>query len=745
MSTLIYEFGEFRLDPANHRLSRRDGTPVRLTSRIFDTLVFMVEHHGTVLDKERLMEAVWSDSIVEENNLAQSISKLRQVLGEIPGTNRFVVTVPGRGYRFAADVTVRDVIDENTSDLLDKSEAQPAQAAARMVDVALEPRVAPASYRARGALIAALAIIALGGGAWLFRSRGGLSTPASASISALPAALPQKSIAVLPFENLSDDKQNAYFADGVQDEILTNLAKLADLKVISRMSVMPFKEKATRNLTEIAQQLGVEHLLEGSVQRAGDRIRVTAQLIATRNGHHEWAETYDRKLADVFAIQSEIAEAIAQQLQARISPREKAALAAVPTTDLAANALYVQAKTFGFVGSHAMEAIRLLDEAVARDTQFVLAYCLLSQLHLTLYHGGFDHTPDRRELANVAIQSALRLQPEAGEVRLASAWYAYYGFRDYDSARAELDRAREALPNDSEVYHLSAAIDRRQGRWTEAIRNVEHAVELNPRNPQHLLFAAGIYQNLRRRAEAGPLVERAYALWPGDLNVRFMRAKQPFAARADFRPLRAELSAILVEDPGAEAKISEELFQCALAERDPAAATRAAAAIPAEGMLDGAFVYPREWFAGLAARAFHDPDVASASFTAARATVEKLVLAQPDYAQAWSLLGRIDAALGRKEDAMREGRRACELLPVSKDAVEGAIFITDLAVVYTWVGEKDLALEQLAISARMPLGVTYGNLKLDPQWDLLREDPRFDKIVATLAPKPSANDAMTKL
>src|SRR5450432_3387406 len=234
MSALVYEFGEFRLDPANHLLSRRDGTPVQLTSRIFDTLVFMVEHHGTVLDKERLMEAVWSDSIVEENNLAQSISKLRQVLGEKPGTNRFVVTVPGRGYRFAADVAIRDFVAQDTPASPLKPEILPAQAAANLAEGASEAQVAPVLRQTRLVVIAALVVITLGAGVLLFRSRKEQSAPSSAIVPAPPAAFPQKSIAVLPFENLSNDKENSYFGTGVQDEILSNLAKIADRKVISR-------------------------------------------------------------------------------------------------------------------------------------------------------------------------------------------------------------------------------------------------------------------------------------------------------------------------------------------------------------------------------------------------------------------------------------------------------------------------------------------------------------------------------
>ncbi len=549
----------------------------------------------------------------------------------------------------------------------------------------------------------------------------------------------EKSVAVLPFENLSEDKANAFFADGVQDEILSDLAKVADLKVISRTSVMQYRNASARNLREIGEQLGVAHLLEGSVQRAANKIRVIAQLIDARNDTHLWGQTYDRDLADVFAIQSEIAKAIADQLQAKISPGEKAAIALVPTTDLTANELYMQARQLEFKAPEqpsVLQAIQLLEQAVARDPNFVLAYCMLGRLHLIMFWGGYDHTPARRELANAAIQKAVRLQPNAGEVHLALARYAYHGFRDYDRARAELDLARRTLPNDAETYFLSALIDRRQGRWTEAIRNFERAVELDPRNVYFLGNAGETYQFLRHYAEAGHLFERAVAISPHNYYVRICRAFQPFVGRADIRPLRAELSAIVTEEPGAAQDISEVLFSCAMAERDSAALNRALALIPAQGVsLGGNFIYPREWFAAIAARAFKDTAGARVSFTAARAIVEKIVHDQPDYAPAWTLLGRIDAGLGRNEEAVHEGRRACELLPLSKDAAAAADLITSLATIYAWIGDKDSALKQLALSAQIPHGVTYGELKLEPEWDSLRGDPRFEKIVADLALK----------
>jgi TolB-like protein/Tfp pilus assembly protein PilF len=554
-----------------------------------------------------------------------------------------------------------------------------------------------------------------------------------------PAEIPAKSIAVLPFENLSANQENAFFTDGVQDEILADLAKVADLKVISRTSVMLYKSGNPRNLREIGQQLGVAHVLEGSVQRSANRIRVTAQLIDARSDAHLWAQTYDRDLADVFAIQSEIAKIIADQLQAKISPREKAAIARAPTTDLTANALYAQAKELEFKAPEQqslLQAVHLLEQAIARDPHFMLAYCMLGRLHIKLYWGGYDHTPARRELANTAIQNAVRLQPDAGEVHLALAIYSYQGFRDYDRARAELDLARRTLPNNAEVYFVTALLDRRQARWTEATRNFERAVELDPRNFEILEEAAGTYQAMRRYPDAIRLAERALALSPHDYFARIERGLLPFFERADIRPLRRELFAILTDEPGAAEKIADVLFRCAMAERDSAAANRALVAIPPEGISPGGnFIYPREWFVGVAARTFNGDAAARGSFSAARLLVGKLVSDQPDYAAAWSLLGRIDAALGRKEDAVREGRRACELLPVSKDAGAGPKWITSLAIIYAWTGAKNLAFEELANSAHIINGVTYGELRLDPEWDSLRDDPRFGKIVADLAPR----------
>ncbi len=569
------------------------------------------------------------------------------------------------------------------------------------------------------------------------------NNPTLANTKNTPASsIPEKSIAVLPFESLSDDKETAFFADGIQDEILTDLAKVADLKVISRTSVMQYKTIRARNLREIGQQLGVARVLEGSVQHAGNRIRVNAQLIDARTDTHLWAQVYDRDIADVFVLQSEIAKTIADQLQAKLSPREKAALGQVPTTDLVAEKLWRQALDLVGLASNPdaksalLRAVALLEEAVARDPHFLRAYGLLVTAHIDLYWQGFDHTATRLAQARKIIDQAVKIDPNAGDVHLMQADYAYKAFRDYDKARAELDLARTTMPNNPVIDIYTAAMDRRQGRWEESVRNWERGINLDPRNFRYLEEAAFTYQALRRFDQAGRMFERALAILPHDQFVHTERAQLPFSARADLKPWRAELSRILSDDPTAATGIANGLFFCALAERDPEGVNRALEAIRPEGLRDtyNNSLWSRAWFVGLAARTFGDQVKARVAFTAARVIEEKAVHDQPDYAPAWSRLGLIDAGLGRKDDAIREGKRACELLPVAKDTIDGPSYITNLALIYAWVGEKDRALEQLALSAKLPSGVTYGELKLSPQWDPLRGDPRFESIVGSLAP-----------
>jgi serine/threonine-protein kinase len=556
-----------------------------------------------------------------------------------------------------------------------------------------------------------------------------------------PTAIPEKSIAVLPFENLSDEKKNAYFADGVQDEILTGLARVADLKVISRTSTLHYKAGAERNLREIAKALGVAHLLAGSVQRAGDRVRVSAQLIDGRTDTQLWGERYDRDVADVFAIESELAGKIVAQLQSKLSPEEKTAIEERPTADLAAYDLYAHAKTLidnillSEPRKDLFQAVRLLDEAVERDPSFFLAYYELAEAHDAIYQLGFDHTPARLALADAAIQSLRRLRADAGETHLALAKHFYWGYLDYDRARQELTAAQRTLPNNALAFLLVAYIDRRQGRWEESTRNFEHASELDPRNVVILQQLSLNYESLRRYADMAAVLDRALLLAPNDITLRTQRAAVALSWHADLKPLHATIQTILAENPNATPLLADQWLPLALYERDPAAAKRALAAMPPGGCYDAGIPFLNTWCEGLAARMRDDQPAARAAFTNARKELEKMVRDQPDYAGALCALGVIDAVLGNKEAAIREGQRAVALMPVSKNAIEGPLLIKYLALIYAWTGEKDRAFEQLDKAAKLPSYLSYGQLRLHPIWDPLRGDPRFEKIVASLAPR----------
>jgi TolB-like protein/Tfp pilus assembly protein PilF len=552
----------------------------------------------------------------------------------------------------------------------------------------------------------------------------------------------EKSIAVLPFESLSDQKENAFFTEGVADEILTDLAKIAGLKVISHTSVQQYKSGIRRNLREIAQQLGVAHVLEGSVQRADGRVRVSAQLIDARTDTHVWADHYDRPLDDVFAIQSEIAQMIADQLKAKLSTTEKAALAQKPTSDLEAYDLYVRAKSLRAstsfdlqVKENLLEAARLLEQAVARDPNFFLAYCRLAEVQDLIYFlGTNEHTPAQLGRAEAAIQAALRLHPDSGEAHLALGEHLYRAYRDYDRAVVELTRAREQLPNDPLPLELLSFIERRRGQWDESIAHLQRAQELDPRNLFLLQQLYITYQTQRRHQNGIAVLDRALAIAPTDANTRVVRGLAEFEARADTKPLHATIDALVAEDPAGARHFADAWLNLALCERDQAAASRALAVIPADGITVGSTWFPRAWCEASAAKLRGDATAAQAALIRARGEIEKTLRDQPEYAQELSVLAMIDAALGRKADALREGRRAVELLPVSKDVLDGTDMMTNLALVYGWTGEKDLACEQLETLSRLPGRLNYGQLRLHPEWDALRGDPRFEKIIGLLAP-----------
>jgi serine/threonine protein kinase/Tfp pilus assembly protein PilF len=556
-------------------------------------------------------------------------------------------------------------------------------------------------------------------------------------------------IAVLPFENLNDQKENTTFADGVQDDILTKLAKIADLKVISRTSVMDYRGK--QNVRQIGDALRVSHVLEGSARRSGDRIHLNAQLIDTRTDTHVWAEEYDRDLNDLFAIQSEIAQKVAEHLQAKLSASEKASVDERPTQDLVAYDLYVRAVSLIYnaqLPSSAnsvdrSEAVELLNKAVARDPNFFLAYCQLAFVHDLVYHQEIDHTPARLALAKSAIDSAFRLRSDSGEAHLALAWHLYWGYSEYARARAELALAQQSLPNNPRVYELAGLIDRRERRWAEATHNLERACELDPRNIPYLITLATTYLWLHDYDQMARVMDRIVAVQPDRSRPRIIRAYIEVDRRADTRPLRAAIEKALANEPGSaeDPFVAGIRLDLALCDRDLDAVSSIVAALPLKQTLDAGFNEgSRDFWLGVVARLKGDAVAARAAFMRARADLEEEIRVHPDDLGLLSRLGLIDAALGRKEEAMREGRRALELVPIAQEAMFGScpneVCVTrSFAMICAWAGERELALEQLEAVTKIPGGPSYGELRLDPMWDPLRGDPRFEEIVASLAPK----------
>ena len=588
-------------------------------------------------------------------------------------------------------------------------------------------------------VIGALLVAALIGGAFLWFNRPGQSG------STNPAA-PEKSIAVLPFDNLSEDKQNEHFADGVQDQILTDLAQIADLKVISRTSVMQYKSGTARNVREIGQQLGVAHVVEGSVQRSANQIRISAQLVDARTDAHLWAQTYDRELADVFAIQSEIAKAIAAQLQAKLSPNEEKAIERPPTRNLEAFDLYTQAKTRtldtyggGDAENSHRQGIELLTRAVERDPTFHAAFCQLAFLHARLYAQGYDHTPERLSAADEALRRAVELQPDSAETHLARANYFYWARRDYKGAQAELEVAANGLPNDARIPELKGYIARRQGRFEDGLRLLEQALTLDPRNVGLLQQIAASYNSSRQYPLAAAAYDRALQIRSGDAGNGVLRALVDFHGSADVEPMCRFVEHVRVDTPASLPAVADNWFDCAVAKRDWAAAEQALGVLGRNPCwADGPIQLNGQFGEGLLARAMHDEARAHRVFTAARIAQAKIVEQQKDYGPPLCILGLIDAALGNKEAALQEGRRAMELLPIERDAINGEKLNAYFALIAAWAGEKDLAIGQL--NAAVPLYgagaiTSYGSLKLMPFWDPLRGDPRFEQIVQSLAPK----------
>src|SRR5581483_3194607 len=513
----------------------------------------------------------------------------------------------------------------------------------------------------------------------------GVAISAAAGFFLLPrlsAHKCDKSVAVLPFENLSDEKENAYFADGIQDDVLTNLSKIGDLKVISRTSVMPYRGKAS-NVREIGKALGVGAILEGSVRREGNRVRVNVQLINAETDEHMWAEDYDRDLTDVFAIQTDLAQQIVRELQAKLSPMEKAQMERRPTENAEAYLAFMQGHEIFYRAdkfrTNTEKAEQLLERATKLDPTFAAAFAALAWVHDWNYHD-FDPTPARKAKALAAAVEALRLQPSLPEAHLAMGFYYYYCERDYQAALNEFAIARQSLPNSAEVYMAIGAIERRQGKWTESTANLEKAASLSPNDSWVLQNLADNYHATRNFDAADKIFDRAIQASPNSLGPRAEKAKLAVDWKGDLSVMEKQLSEMSTGvDP--DGLVTFARMQLLLLQRKFSDALAVLQQLPQNASHSEK---PKDLFEGAIYRFLNDNEKALAAFQRARPIAENAVREGPDDASRHVTLGLILAGLGEKDLAIAEGKRAVQLLPESQDALDGPRVTLALAQIYAW-------------------------------------------------------------
>jgi len=542
----------------------------------------------------------------------------------------------------------------------------------------------------------------------------------------------EKSIAVLPFQNLSDEKENAYFADGIQDDILTNLSKIGDLKVISRMSVMSYRGDGVRNAREIGKALGVGSLLEGSVRRVGNRVRVSVQLINADDDEHIWAEDYDRELTDVFAIQTDLAQKIASALQAKLSPAEKERLDRQPTQNSDAYLLFIQAHDYANrpdqLRDELLKAEELFEHAIKLDPKFAAAFAGLSTVESWMYHN-FDPTPARRERARRNAEEALRLQPNLPEGHLALGLSYYYGDRDYERALAELEIAKDDLPNEAQAYMVIGAIQRRQGKWSESSANLEKAAALDPKNAMILDQLALNYIALRNFEAADKTLDRAITAAPQAFGAYGFKAYLAILSKGDLNLAEEQLSSI-AGDSDTSGMVTWIRWWLLMFQRNLPGALAIVEKFPGEILrLETTAPAPKPLLKGIIHWLQGDKPQAQTEFEQARIISENLLREAPEDPARHAQHGLILAALGRKQDAISEGKRAVELLPESKDAFDGPKITASLAEIYALTGDLDEAFRLIEHLLQVPNGLTISTLKVDPAWDPLRKDPRFQALI----------------
>jgi TolB-like protein/Tfp pilus assembly protein PilF len=570
----------------------------------------------------------------------------------------------------------------------------------------------------------------------------GVIISAATGFFVLPRAVAHKvdkSIAVLPFESLSDEKENTYFADGIQDDVLTNLSKIGDLKVISRTSVMPYRGKAS-NVREIGKALGVSTILEGSVRRIGNRVRVNVQLINTANDEHIWAEDYDRDLTDVFAIQTDLAQKIANELQAKLSPTEKAQMQRKPTENGEAYLAFVQAHNLSCAFEDfdkLKQSEQLYERAIELDPNFALALAWSSQLQSWIVHT-FDRTLERREKARSLAERALQLQPDLPEAHLALGYSYYYGDNNYDAALKEFQIAQQGLPNEADAYLAIGAIQRRQGKWAESTANIEKAVSLSPKESFPLQNLSFNYAMVRNYDAATKTIDRALVMDPNALQLLEVKSKLAIAEKGDFNVAEKAFETVKSIPMTNEQKIKvaagrADVF---LLERKYNEGLQAAESLPDDqlsGSSEGAS--SKYYLIGFARKSLHDDSGARAAFLKAKSVAEEQLKRNPDAADAHIQLAKVLAFLGEKDSALAEAQRATELQPESKDAFGGPEITAGVAEVHAILGNNAQAIEILDGLLNRPSSVTVQILKVNPVWDPLRNDPDFQSLLTKYSGK----------
>lgn len=729
----VWRFGAFELDQQRREL-RRNGAPVAVEPKPLDLLTLLLRSDGRLVRKEELIDALWAGRIVTDSVMTQCAAKLRAALGD--DAQELVLTVHGHGYRFGGEFLR----------LPDPAPAVAVAAPERLASPLMGEVVAPIGAAGEGSFSVA-AVIPAKAGIQIRRSLPAPTLFAALAAGVLALVLWQlagqssstpASIAVLPFANLSAEPgANEHIAGGLHDSIITHLARISDLKVISRTSVMRYRDENT-DVVAIGKALKVGHVLEGSVQRVGNRVRVNAQLIETATDHHLWAEIYDRDITDLLALQSELAERVAETVGVRLSRDERSAIRRNPTESREAYELYLKAReherTDAASRDHLFQAQAILNRAVAEDPKFALAHAALSRVHTLMYWFAYDPAVERREQARAAAERAMELNPSLAEGHMSLGFYRAGGFRDYVGALESYQKALKLQPSSAEIHQRIGGAYRRQSRWDESLASFARAVELDPANASLLSDVAGLYRGLRRYKEAAPLYEQVIALAPEKIFPRVTQAMFLFEWKGDLTPLRQVLESIPANT--SDNQVIYVRYLLAMWESRYQDAVRWLSEYPPEWLpTSGGSRIPKETSLALAYDFAGESDTARKFYERARGLLDTEIRNHPNNPEAQMALNQVLAGLGDKDLAIRAAQRSLDLVPASVDPVVHADLAMQAAIIFLRLGERERTLTELERLIKIPFGPSVHHLRVLPYWKALHGEPRFEALITANLPR----------